>query len=792
MNNYNSQSYGLRDKQDQGSGLVQNNPEDRQFTLLENIVIVDSRDCVGKQSLADAKVYASATGKRPSATGTITNTTGLGSYPVVVTFNSTEFLRNNDIIAIQGVAGNTALLGQQRITNITGNTAEINVTANSNYRGGGIWTRMYDYGYPIISDTTCQINGNEMSINLEKKLKSIRDFSLYHIVIPRDIIPLGVYLQDFVTFSTYYPNKSYTSVNTDYTTFIPQEKKYLEEQLLGFYSSPLELYRSYNTGSFAIPDAVTPPPLTLWNPPLGAWPSQPVPYPFQTVPTYRSNTFNFNGGIAYHIVLAGYGVYDLVDWTANTGDPVVDVVTTGIMRRLLLLLICPSQSYNNADYIDLILNCEVTSNTDPDTAFGFGDFQRYVPGPGVGQVYQPNTNTWYTNGGAGSGPPNVSQLDSTVPFPNFTGNVWGPYDAPGDRFQKIGLRSVIQDLFLNGDLNNLSGAPIVLPTVPAEDFQDDAFFGLNFSSINEVNLGNVSFSNNPNIINAMRIHPNGFGAASIRATGSGATYTNIYESAGGQGASLAGAPSTWATVGVYGAAATMQYPVAAGPLSTAATPSTSKNTTSNAAIIDRVAFSDLGHNNGHFIANILKYINYVVNEVPDTDLIIKVDECLRDERVQSTRSSNGDAILDCPIRLSIGSTTGTLAYIESLQSLVGNANGYWQNRYFNSKSEISRLHIKFFAYEGQPIPLEKMLQVRNSSILDIFVRVIQDLDIDINNSRFSNFLFDPLNPQLIGRVKRYIQIIFKINCYEGTPPGLQPQSYVLPPRDHMFSSRQFS
>jgi hypothetical protein len=75
-----------------------------------------------------------------------------------------------------------------------------------------------------------------------------------------------------------------------------------------------------------------------------------------------------------------------------------------------------------------------------------------------------------------------------------------------------------------------------------------------------------------------------------------------------------------------------------------------------------------------------------------------------------------------------------------------------------------------------------MLQLRNSSVLtELFVRVIKDMNINISNSVFSNFLYDPLNPQLIGRVKRYIQMILKLNSYEGMSPGLEPNTFIKPP-----------
>lgn len=766
-------NFGLRDKVDQGTGFVQVNPNETRFTSLENTIIIDTRDCVGEQSLRDAQTYAISIGKRGPASGRIISVTGLGTYPPVITFDSVTNLQNGDTIIIQGVNGNGNINGPQVINNIAGNTAEISTSSNGNYTGGGVWNRMADSGYPVSGQKEgSYIKGNELQINLQKNLKQLRSMTLQHIVIPRDIIPLTTYLSDFVSVSTTYTNVTYVNsgVVNSYITFIPQEQKYLESRMLGFYSSPMDIYRSYSNGNFSPPDQVTPPPLQLWNPPN----TQPVSYPFQTVPTYRSSAF-FISANPYYLVLSGYGVYDLVDWTARTGNATADRITTTMMRRLLLLLIVQKQSYQNVDYIDMILACDTTSNNDVTQAFGFGNFQRYIPGPGLGQTYQPNTNGWYTNGGAGSGPPNVVQTDSPIPFPNFFGNVWGPYGSPGDRFQKLGLRSTIQDLFLNGDLNNLNGFPIVLPEVPTVDIPNHPMYGLNFGSIIEVNLGNVSYTENLNILNAMRIIPNGYGAASIRATGNGTTYVNRYESAGGQGPSSLGAPSAWINTGVYGGAASFADPVAQGP---AASGTTVDSATPAADPTNRISFYDSGPNNGAFIGNVLKYINFVVNEIPDTDLIMRVEESLRDDRCQSTRSINGDALLDCPIRLNIGSTSGTLQYIESLQSLVGNANSYWDHRYFNPKTELSRLIIKFYTYEGDPIQLEKMLQYRNSSeFLQLFVRVIQDMNLDINNTPFVNFLFDPLNPQLMGRVKRYIQMILKVQTYEGTPPGNQPNSF---------------
>jgi hypothetical protein len=492
QNNLNQ--FGLRDKADQGSGLVQKNPLETQFSVQENTIYVDTRDCVGTQSLADARSYFVAQGGRASANGSITSTTGIGTNPVVVTFNSVTNLKDGDTIIINGVRGNTNVNGVHVLSSVNSglNTAVITSGPNGNYAGGGSWNRPADNGYPELKDTDSTIVGNVMTIALNKELKNLRDIALFHVVVPRDIIPLYYWLSDFILASIDATNNTYTlytggTLTTDYTTRIPQEAWFMAARMIGFYSSPLDLWRTYEYGAFSMQNAVTPPPLQLWNPPgPGAWPNfQPVPYPFQTVPTYQSNAFPVLGEAGlFHLVLAGYGVYDLVDWTiiSSPPTPATDAINTSIIRKLLLLLICPIQSYNKVDYIDMLLNCSTTSNVNPIQAYGFGDFQRYVPGPGQGLTYQPNSNAIYTAANA-SGPPNVAQPDSPIPFPNFRGNVWGPYGSPGDRFQKLGLRDIVQDLYMNGDLNNLLGSPVIVTNVPAQAITQDASFGLNFSAL---------------------------------------------------------------------------------------------------------------------------------------------------------------------------------------------------------------------------------------------------------------------------------------------------------------------
>lgn len=800
----NMNSIGIRDKYDSGAGLSQTNASDIQITTVEHTLIVDTRDCIGMQSLEDAQAAIEFNGVRTDARGFLINATN--TTPIVITLDSVLNLKNGDNIYINGVSGNLNTNGVQTLGSVTitnspiGTAVLLGSRGSGAYNGGGEWYREPDPGYPFMGPQDSIVRGNQIIVSLNRPLKDIRTLALYHIVIPRDIIPLSVYITDFITVSTTYNNVSYPGLtDTDFTTFIPQEEIYLESRMLGFYSSPLDIWRSFIQGSMSMPDQITPPPHELWNPPLGDWPLQPIPYPFQTVPTYKSNSFTVTNETAFfHIIMAGYGVYDLIDWTANTGNPELDAINTSLMRKLLFFLIVPKQSYRDVDYIDLIINCNTVTPGNLAYPFGYGDFQRFVPGPGIQQNYQPGTNITIV------GDPTVAGVDNPVPFPNFRGNVNGPYNYPGARFQKLGVTTLIQDLYLNGDLNNLFGEPIVLKDIPTEAFSEHPSFGLNFLSQIEVNLGNISTAINLNILNAMRIMPNGFGAATIRANGQDNTmYTSVYGinttlgGAGGQGPSTLGVPSAWVNHGLYSSTGIFGDPIAQGPFALGITPPATDPTypgTGSIEITHNTSFSDLGTNFGSFIGNILKYVEYAVNDIPDTDLVIKIDEAERTSRVQSTNSTNGIAILDCPIRLNTGTTNGTQQYIESISGLVAGASYYSEKRYMIPRPKLNKLHINFTTYENQPIPLEKMLQQRKSLELQrLTVKILNELNYETNPFNV-NYLFDKYDPKMTKRYKRYFQIIFKINCYEAVAPGLLPSSYqgIAPYMDATNEVRPYS
>lgn len=808
-NNISMNPLSLIDKIDTDRGLAKIHTDEKQISVRDNLVFVDTRDCVGGQSLIETQNFAEARGSRPESSGHIKNTTGIGISPIIVTIESTteeKRLKDGDFVIIANVMGNTNANGNHKIMDVSGSTFSLmGRMGNGSYGGSGIWKRESDSGYPNLTGSTNTIIGNKMRIYFQRRLRVIRSLSLIHAIIPRDIIPITTYFPDFVGTSTLPLNTVFecSTIENIYTTYIPQEKYFLESQLIGFYSTPIEVFRTYINANFALPSQITPSPLKLWNPSVGPWPFQPVPYPFQTVPTYKSNDFSIVDEMGtFNLILSGYGVYDLLDWSISIpiSIPVppftmdIGAIFTDLARKMLLLMIAPKQSFRNTDYIDLIFNSttvDVSSTTFP---FGYGDYQRFVPGPGLQQNYQPGTSD--------NADPTVPGVNWPVSFPNFRGNVWGPYNSPGDRFQKMGVRQTVQDLYLNGDTNNLFGMPIIKQDTSTECLMQDTTFGLNFASINPVNLLNFQDSCNLNILNSMRLVPNGFGAVSVRAQGSGvANYVNQYNpgnsgGAGGIGPDVNGPPpggSSWVDNPIGSATGTETFgnPIATGPIAgvsttTIVTGPASEDVDASISgaelspdprITNMTSWFDLGANNGGFIKQLQDWQNFAISELPDTNIVINMLEAQRTIRTQGTNSKSFSSILSFPVRLNLGTSTGTFQYSENLQALLAGSENYWTKRYLNPLSQLDSLDLSFTTYEGDEIPLEMMLQERDSVyFLRTFERIF-GYDKSFSDFNPGNadlyFMFNPLNPQLIGRMKRNLSLIFKIETYEYVNPGLE-------------------
>lgn len=732
----------LRDKEDQRRGMSQQ--QGKQITVYNHLVYTDTRDCVGVQSLNDTKLNFYKNGGRSETDGSIYNTSLEGSYPTTIYTYDTSGLKENDIVTISNVQGNTNVNGTFKISNVTLLSFDIFVVSIGNYTGSGTWFRNADNGFPKITDFTNLIIGNQMIVKLNKTLKVIRAASLVNVAIPRDFIPIEVYIPDFFKMSTNLVNQVSVSPYTLWTTAIPQETAYMEKEAIGFYSTPLYLFRTYS-GYFAMPSQVTPPPLELWNPPIGSWPLQPMPYPYQTVPTYMSNDFE-----NVYIVCSGYGVYDLLDFTnASSRDD------TERLRKMLLRAIVQPQSCLGIDYIDLIEKCSTTSNDV--YPFGYGNFQRFLPGPGLQQNYQPGTSD--------SADPTVAGPDWPVPFPNFKGNVYGPYDTPGSRFQKMGLRDTVQDLYLNGDLTNLYGSPIIDPNLTVTTLMTSPNHGILFNR-NVVNLENVKSSTNPNILNAMRIVSNGFGAASVRIDETGSYYSETFKMGGGIGPSSLGYPSAWSVTGVNNVSPSLQDPAGVGTRITSSVglvsgimpqiaQANNPNTypAQDALINLRISWYDSGPNNGRFTKESVDYIFNTLKDVTDTKLVISVFQFPRDVRNQSTRTNTSDCIFSVPIRLVPGMTPGNnLQYLEPLQ-VVYLSQEYSETRFIAPLASLDKMTVSFTTYTGKEIPIEKMLQYR--------------------------FNDDGLNdPRLMNKTMRNICMTFKFECYQYTTPGLDTMQQV--------------
>jgi hypothetical protein len=776
---------GLRDKNDLNKGLYVSDTnrcsnDSKQITVYDHLLYIDTRDFWGQKSLEDTKTVFYNNGGRPEASGIIKYTTGEATSPITVTTStdvSNGILKNGDYITITGVQGNNNANGSFSIFNLSvgipNSTFQINGIGNKNYAGGGMWSRQSDLGYPNVTNDTNLIRNNQMFVKMNKKLKAIRSASLLDIIIPRDIIPIEVYIKDLFNNSTNLVNQVTTQPYTVYDTYIPLEYNEIKNGSIGFYSTPIYLLRSYS-GVLGVPDQVTPPPLELWNPPVGNWPNQPLPYPFQTVPTYRSNNFDVNGKSCY-LILSGYGLYDFNDWAYNSGNGPSDRIITDLARKLLLIAIIQPQMYNDFDQIEMILNCNTTSSDV--FPYGYGDFQRFVPGPGLQQNYQPGTSD--------SADPTVVNADWPINFPNFLGNVWGPYDTPGNRFQKMGLKSTIQDLYLNGDLMNLFGNPIIKPDVAVEAFFDDPTYGINFDHIS-VTFSNIQSTSNPNILNAMRLTPNGFGAQTVRATGSGTYYNNKYQNAGGTGPSDLGTNGAWSLTGVYGTPS-LSDPIAVGSRITSTSNITAGNIpqlaqsnnpnnypAQDSSINARIAWYDKGPNQGSFISDIEKYKLYLIRETCDTNVVVNVFQIERDSNVQYTRSNLNDSIISVPVHLTQGFTPGNnFDYIEPIQTMYLRSD-YNEKRFLTPKASLDKLIITLTTYDGTAIPLEKMLLLnKSSSYIEIFENLFTNYDIfNNNNDKRLSFLFDPLNPELLSRTKHYLSIVLKFECYQYVNPGL--------------------
>lgn len=401
-------------------------------------------------------------------------------------------------------------------------------------------------GFPRDRDNTGNIlpyiKGNCIRFNLTKQIREVISLELINVIIPRDIIPMYVYFPGFIQNSLPFElsstnanflNPLAQTQNSIWDSPIPPEIEDFVDSSLGssptaiklggVFETPLRYWRTY-TGPNSMGRTSTPPPYQLWNPPQNGftedpWPFQPIPVRQQRIPTYRAK----NG-----VVFSGYGLYDLEDFPPLQQLQLADGSVVQIpLRKLILKFIVPKGQYINGISAETLIDISTDDDfsdagivENPLTQTGYGDYQRFIPGPGVRMNYQPNQ---VRDGKAAPIDLSLSTYDADtgtygpmpVPFPNFRGNDFGPYGRPGDRFQNNSLLATVDELYLNGDLENLSGNPIIFenynPTERVYTFEE---FSLLLRSPNDnVRFQNFENASNRNIKNAMRVeYDGGFGA----------------------------------------------------------------------------------------------------------------------------------------------------------------------------------------------------------------------------------------------------------------------------------------
>ena len=497
--------YGLVDKQDTAVGLIEKNIETDapEVTVRTHIVQFDTRDCIGQLSLREAqRAFAfqmASDGKIPPE----------------------RFKR---------ALNNAGLLDINRLVGVV-----------QDLQDEGIISGMPTYN----SMKQSYVEGNQVKYKLQTPLKLISMIDVINVIIPRDIIPIYVYFPGFINNclpavpnTTNYLNPNPNLPNSSWVSPIPEsvddfidnslrQNNLTSNRLGGLYETPIRYWRSY-TGPNCMPNAHTPPPYQLWNPPqdnlgMDPWPFQPTPVPGQRIPTYRAR----NG-----VIFAGYGLYDLDDFPVSQEIQTSDGTTIQVpLRKLMLKLLVPQGQYINGVDVNEVIESSIVEDFGPNgivenpyTQTGYGDYQRFIPGPGIGMNYQPNQ--WRVNKsapidlGLSTYDPDTSILGPMpTPFPNFRGNVWGPYGRPGDRFQNVGLQATVDELYLNGDLDNLEGNPIIHPDYDPtlSPYTFELYVSTLRRSNSVVRFRNFETCTNPNIRNAMRVQfTGGFGAVQAR------------------------------------------------------------------------------------------------------------------------------------------------------------------------------------------------------------------------------------------------------------------------------------
>ena len=166
-----------------------------------------------------------------------------------------------------------------------------------------------------------------------------------------------------------------------------------------------------------------------------------------------------------------------------------------------------------------------------------------------------------------------------------------------------------------------------------------------------------------------------------------------------------------------------------------------------ASISHRISWYDLGPSQGAFKTQMRSYMLYAIDNLPTTNLVIQAFQFPRDERVQSTNSEVGSSILNIPIRLLPDvSSDGGFQYVEGLLPLLSQASDleYWGKRFLTPMASLDKINLKFYTYDGTPIPLERQLSYKCDC--------------------------EGMSPLL--RSRREISLIIRVECYQYVNAGL--------------------
>ena len=96
--------YSLRDKEDTQTGLIKNETKDKSIILKNNLIFVDSRDCIGLRSLEDSQNYSQGRGLRPASFGRIMNILNVTPNVIIIDKTVEEArIKNGDRVILSDI-----------------------------------------------------------------------------------------------------------------------------------------------------------------------------------------------------------------------------------------------------------------------------------------------------------------------------------------------------------------------------------------------------------------------------------------------------------------------------------------------------------------------------------------------------------------------------------------------------------------------------------------------------------------------------------------------------------------